>query len=124
MTTEVVGAVRVVDFDPQWRGDFARLNIEWLERWFTVEPVDHGTLGDPETHILSGGGRVLFAVDDAQRVLGTVALLRHDDGRIELTKMAVEPELRGGGIGRALMTAALAAFAEMDGSALFLESNT
>ena len=36
---EVVATVRVVDFESRWRDDFARLNIEWLERWFTVEPV-------------------------------------------------------------------------------------
>ena len=32
---------RVIDFDPRWRDDFARLNLEWLRRWFEVEPVDH-----------------------------------------------------------------------------------
>ena len=55
------GGIRVVDYDPRWRADFARLNIEWLERWFVVEPIDREVLSDPETHILVGGGRVLFA---------------------------------------------------------------
>lgn len=121
---QVVGSVRVVDFEPRWRGEFARLNIEWLERWFTVEPVDREVLGDPQTHLLASGGRVLFAVDEADRVLGTVALMRHDDGLVELTKMAVEPSLRGGGIGRKLMAGAIEAFAQMDGRELFLESST
>ena len=53
----------MVDFEPRWRDDFARLNLEWLERWFTVEPGDREVLGDPEAHILAGGGRILFAVD-------------------------------------------------------------
>jgi putative acetyltransferase len=121
---EVVGAVRVVDFEPRWRDDFARLNMEWLERWFTVEPEDREVLGDPETHVLASGGRVLFAVDERDRALGTVALMRHEDGLVELTKMAVEPELRGAGIGRKLMAGAIAAFAQMGGRELFLESNT
>ena len=120
----VVGAVRVVDFEPRWREDFARLNIEWLERWFTVEPVDREVLGDPETHIIATGGRVLFAVDDSDQALGTVALLRHGDGEIEMTKMAVEPGVRGAGIGRKLVAAALDAFAQMGGDKLFLETNT
>jgi putative acetyltransferase len=51
--------------------DFARLNIEWLERGFTVEPHDREVLGDPEAHILAPGGRILFAVDQADKALGT-----------------------------------------------------
>ena len=118
-----IGSVRVVDFESRWRDDFARLNIEWLERWFTVEPVDREVLGDPETHIIGTGGRVLFAVDDLDRAHGTVALLRHGDDEVELTKMAVDPEMRGAGIGRKLMVGALEAFAQMSGNRLFLETN-
>lgn len=123
-SVELVGTLRVVDFEARWRDDFARLNIEWLERWFRVEPVDREVLGNPETHILASGGRVLFAVDDSDRALGTVALMRHEDGLVELTKMAVEPELRGAGIGRKLMAGALDAFSQMGGHELFLETNT
>ena len=50
----VVGA-RIADFEPRWRGDFERLNVEWLERWFTVEPVDREVLANPEVHILAHG---------------------------------------------------------------------
>ena len=123
-TTERVGSVRVVDYDPRWRADFARLNVEWLERWFTVEPADREMLDDPEAQILATGGRVLFAIDDTEQALGTVALLRYDDGTVELTKMCVDPEARGAGIGRKLVVRALEAFAEMGGGELFLESNS
>lgn len=119
-------AHRIVGFDPRWRGDFARLNLEWLRRWFVVEPVDEEVLGDPETHILAGGGRVLFALRDegaGERAVGTVAL-RHDGGGIyELTKMAVEPGLRGTGIGRALLLAAIGEYRALDGRELYLESS-
>ena len=115
---------RVVDFDPRWRADFARLNIEWLQRWFVVEPVDHEVLHDPESHLLADGGRILFAIDADDRAVGTVALRRESEGVFELTKMAVEPELRGAGIGRLLMTAALDAFRETGGRELFLESSS
>lgn len=56
-------SVRIVEFAPRWRDDFARLNLEWLQRWFAVEPIDREVLGDPETHILQRGGHVLFAID-------------------------------------------------------------
>jgi putative acetyltransferase len=120
-------AHRIVGFDPRWRGDFARLNLEWLRRWFVVEPVDEEVLGDPETHILAGGGRVLFALcadGDGERAVGTVAL-RHDGGDIyELTKMAVEPGLRGTGIGRALLLAAIDEYRALGGRELYLESSS
>ena len=118
------GSIRIVDYSPRWREDFARLNIEWLERWFSVEAIDREVLGDPETHILQPGGHVLFAIDQDGRVVGTVALKRESEGVYELTKMAVAPEARGGGVGRALMQGVLDAFRAREGRELFLESNS
>lgn len=119
-----VRGARIVDFDPRWREDFARLNLEWLERWFTVEPVDRAVLQDPERHILGHGGHVLFAVDESGRAFGTVALKHEGGGTYELTKMAVAPAARGQGLGRALMVAALARFHALGGRELFLESSS
>lgn len=116
--------IRIVDYAARWREDFARLNIEWLERWFTVEPIDREVLGDPETHILAGGGHVLFAVDADDRAVGTVALKRESEGVYELTKMAVMPEMRGAGVGRLLMHGAIKAFQARGGQELFLESSS
>lgn len=115
--------IRIVPYDPRWRADFARLNLEWLQRWFTVEPVDREVLGDPERHILADGGQVLFAVDAAGRALGTVALRHEGQGVYELTKMAVDPQARGRGIGRQLLQAAVDAWRALGGRELFLESS-
>lgn len=118
------GPLRLVDFAAKWRADFARLNLEWLQRWFVVEPIDHEVLHDPETHLLADGGRVLFAIDAHERAVGTVAL-KHDGDRVfELTKMAVEPGMRGSGVGRLLMQGALDAYRALGGRELFLESSS
>ena len=116
-------AVSIVEFDLRWREDFARLNLEWLRRWFVVEPVDAEVLGDPEGHILAAGGRVLFAIKDG-RAIGTVALRHDGDGVYELTKMAVEPAQRGTGAGRALLVAAIETYRSLGGRELYLESSS
>lgn len=119
---------RIVGFESRWRDDFARLNVEWLQRWFVVEPVDREVLGDPETHILAGGGQVLFALetDDAggEHAVGTVALKHEGAGVYELTKMAVAPEARGHGVGRRLLQASLERYRALGGRELFLESSS
>ena len=116
--------IRIADYDPRWRADFARLNIDWLERFFVVEDIDRVVLSDPETHILAKGGRVLFAIDADDRAIGTVALKHEGDGVYELTKMAVDPASQGQGIGRLLMEAALATYRGIAGRELFLESSS
>lgn len=115
-------SVEIVDYEPTLRSAFRRLNVEWLQRWFTVEPIDEAVMGDPEHHVLAAGGHILFAMSDGEAV-GTVALRKVDDGVFELTKMAVAPDRRGGGIGRQLLAAALERFASIEGRRLFLESN-
>ncbi len=119
-----MAAVRVVEYGPQWRDDFARLNLEWIERWFTVEKADEEILGDPDTNVLKSGGAILMAVDDHDRAVGTVALKHHGDRVYELTKMAVEPGNRGEGIGRFLMDAAIDRYRQLAGDLLFLESHS
>jgi GNAT superfamily N-acetyltransferase len=51
-------------------------------------------------------GRVLVALDDAGRIVGTVSVGRDGDAA-ELALMFVEPEAMGGGIGRILFEAAV-----------------
>jgi DNA-binding MarR family transcriptional regulator/predicted GNAT family N-acyltransferase len=115
--------VRVVPFDARYRGDFYRLNAEWLTRYFCIEEIDHRVLSQPESEILQPGGSILFALlgDD---VVGTCALLPDGEGRFELTKMAVTPAAQGLGIGRILLFAAIEAFKALGGSQLFLESHS
>lgn len=116
--------VRIACFQPRWREDFADLNIEWLQRWFVVEPHDREVLGNPEHYILAQGGHILFAVDAEDNALGTVALKHDGDGVYELTKMAVTPAARGQGFGRQLMDAAIALYQTLGGRELYLESSS
>jgi GNAT superfamily N-acetyltransferase len=98
--------VEVVPWAATYGDAFARLNLEWIERYFAVEPADVQVLGDPEQSILAAGGAIFYAVRGVV-VLGTVALLPPANGVMELAKMAVSPSAHGMGIGRRLLERAI-----------------
>ncbi|HUD40701.1 MAG TPA: GNAT family N-acetyltransferase [Dokdonella sp.] len=118
------GAVRIEPFRPEWAEAFRRLNLQWLERYFGVEPADLPVLTDPQTRVIDAGGEILFAVDASGEVVGTCALLAGADGAFELSKMSVDEARHGQGIGRRLIEAAIAAFGRRGGRRLFLETNS
>lgn len=43
-----VGKVRIVEYSPKLRTHFELLNREWLEKHFTVEPLDQKYFSDPK----------------------------------------------------------------------------
>ena len=116
-------AVRLVSWRPDLRPDFERLNLEWIERWFTVEEEDRKAFADPAGRIVEPGGQIFFVVDEAG-VRGTCAVIRHDVDTFELAKMAVEPSAQGRGYGDRLVEAAVEFAREAGARRLMLVSNT
>lgn len=115
--------ITIVEYSEAYNGAFKKLNIEWLEKYFTVEPVDDAMLSDPRGRIIDSGGQIFFAVKDGT-VIGTCALLAAGDQSYELGKMAVTESVQGLGVGRALMEHCLS-FAKNSGAKkIFLFSNT
>lgn len=98
--------VEVLEYRAEWRGEFERLNREWIETWFTLEDADREIFRDPVGQILEPGGQVFFVVEDGQ-VHGTCAVVPHEPGVHEIAKMAVAPGARGRGYGDLLMEAAI-----------------
>ena len=119
----VVTDVEIVEYSKRYGDAFDRLNREWLEQYFRVEPIDHEMLSDPEGTIIGGGGAILYALASGVAV-GTVALKHHADGVYELTKMAVTADYQGKGLGRQLLCAAIDRFADLAGKLLYLESHS
>lgn len=99
------GGLRITTYDPVHADAFKRLNLAWLMRYFTVEPIDERVLSDPQGEILAPGGEILFALLDGA-VVGTVALKREAQARFELTKMAVDERYQGRGYGKFLLEVA------------------
>lgn len=115
--------LEIIDFAPAYAAAFEALNREWLEKLFRVEEIDQNMLTDPEGTIIAQDGVILFARRSGD-IVGTVALKHQGDKVFELTKMAVSPDARGGGIGRQLLRAAIDRFLAIKGSRLYLESHS
>jgi GNAT superfamily N-acetyltransferase len=118
----VTAPVRVVPFEPALAPHFARLNREWIERFFVLEPADRAVLGDPEAAIIDRGGMIFFALL-GEDVVGTCAVMPHGPGTLELAKMAVSPAAQGRGIGRLLGEACIAFARATPAHTLMLASN-
>jgi GNAT superfamily N-acetyltransferase len=99
--------VRIVDYEPRHREAFRDLNLAWIEEYFVVEGPDRRQLSDPESTILAPGGAILVAERGAEAV-AVCALIVAGEGHFELAKMATRKDLRGSGVGRKVMTAAIA----------------
>ena len=118
-----MGDLQIVNFAPQYADAFLRLNLEWLEKYFWVEEIDHIVLSDPQGEIIDHGGYILFArLGDS--VVGTAALKHYGDATFELTKMAVTAAHQGAGVGRALMAASIKRFHSSGGKMLYLETHS
>ncbi len=115
--------VNIIKYDNKYKVDFARLNFEWLNKYFYVEEYDKKVLNNPEQYIIKGGGIILFAIVN-NKVVGTLALINRKDEGFELSKMAVTEEFRGLKIGQKLMDKTIKIALDMGIKKLILESNT
>lgn len=113
----------MVTYRAEFRPDFERLNREWIERYFVLEPPDLEVFRDPERLVVEPGGQIFFVVDE-RGVQGTCAVLRHGPDTFELAKMAVSEESRGRGYGDLLMAAAIGFARRAGARRLMLVSNT
>jgi ribosomal protein S18 acetylase RimI-like enzyme len=98
--------IEIIDYQPEYKTFFEQLNKAWLQKYFTVEPVDKYVLENPEEAILAQGGHILFARYRDQ-IIGTVALKLVEPGVYEMTKMAVDETFQGIGAGKILCAAAI-----------------
>lgn len=116
-------AFEIVPYHVNHQQAFYDLNIWWLKEYFKVEPIDEKVLSNPEETILNKGGEIFFAVLDGKAV-GTVAMKAEKSGIFELTKLAVDPNVQQGGMGRALCQEVIDRFQARGGKKLYLETNT
>ena len=114
-------------FEPGDEEAFRRLNEEWITAFFRLEAKDEEMFADPERVVLNKGGHIFLAERQSDEgglaVIGCCALLPMGSAEFEVSKMAVSPSLRGGGVGRAVLRHAID-FARARGvRRLYIETN-
>lgn len=115
--------ISIIDYEVKHQPDFERLNRQWIEAWFTMEPLDEYVLTNPEDAILKNGGAILMALYDGA-VAGTVGLRKVGEKIYEFTKMAVDENFRRRGIAEALSYASFEKAKELGAVKVILYSNT
>jgi ribosomal protein S18 acetylase RimI-like enzyme len=113
---------RILDYSIKLRPEFERLNREWIEKYFEIEPHDTKCFGDPEGEILKKSGDIFFA-ELGGEIVGTCALI-YDGDVLELAKLAVTAKARGYGIGEALSIEAIRRARAMKAPILRLTTNS
>ena len=114
--------IEIINFKPQYSADFLSINVEWLDEFFYVEDYDREVLSLAEELIINAGGYILFAQYQSQ-IIGTVALIKRENGAYELSKMGIRKRYRGNGLGHLLMEAAIDCANTNEIKHLWLDSN-
>jgi ribosomal protein S18 acetylase RimI-like enzyme len=115
--------IEIIPYTDALKEHIKTLNVEWLEKYFSVEPNDVISLSNPKEEILDKGGYIYYATVDGA-VAGTVSLLRITDTEFELGKMAVSGNYQGYGIGNVLMQYCIDEAQRLGIKKLILFSNT
>ncbi|WP_299667525.1 GNAT family N-acetyltransferase [uncultured Polaribacter sp.] len=92
---------KIIPFDKKYAKDFYNLNVEWLEKYFYVEPYDEKVLSNPQKFIIDNGGFIFF-IKSKDKILGTIALI-NQNSYFELSKMAVSDTYQGLKLGQKLL---------------------
>jgi ribosomal protein S18 acetylase RimI-like enzyme len=115
--------ISIVEYEEKYQPHFERMNRQWIEAWFTMEPLDEYVLTNPEEAILKDGGAILMALYNGD-VAGTVGLRKVGEQVYEFTKMAVDENFRRKGIAEALSYASFEKAKELGATKVILYSNT
>ena len=115
--------IEIVQYRPEHQPWFEKLNRDWIEKFFWMEPIDFEILQKPEEHIISNGGQIFIAIYHKE-IAGTVALKLVEPGMYEFTKMAVDEKFQGKKIGEMLAQVAIQHAKQQKAKKIILYSNT
>ena len=114
--------LEIIPFSKDLKEPIKILNLEWLTKYFRVEPKDEIVLSNPQAEIIDKGGFIFYAkLNDT--IVGTVSLLKTDSSTFELSKMAVTDAVQGLGVGKKMIEYCIDFAKKNDIKKLYLYSN-
>ena len=123
---KAIREINIVPYNGKYKSDFARLNYEWLEKYFKKEKAeaeDKRLLNNPEREIIEKGGEIFFAILN-NIVVGTCAVLKVSDSIYELAKMGVTEKAQRRQVGKKLAFTAIGYAVEKGASKLRLYTSS
>jgi ribosomal protein S18 acetylase RimI-like enzyme len=114
--------VTIIPFSSELTEPIKTLNIEWLKKYFKIEPKDEKILSNPKEEIIDKGGMIFYA-KYKEEIVGTISLIKMTDATFELSKMAVTDGVQGLGIGNKLLQHCIEAAQESGIQKIILYSN-
>ncbi|MCU0440170.1 MAG: GNAT family N-acetyltransferase [Raineya sp.] len=115
--------IEILDYSEENKSFIKTLNVEWLEKYFAVEPNDEKQLSNPKEEIIDKGGMIFYARYKGG-IVGCAALMKVDEQTYELSKMAVTESYQGLGVGKKLIEHCLDIVQKQNIEKLILYSNT
>lgn len=115
--------IKFREFTAKDSEQFKALNIEWLKKYFEVEPIDERVLSNPRSEILDSGG-FIFMAEIKDEVIGTFAFIKKGNQIFEFSKMAIDPKFRNKGYGNIMMQFAISFAKKYRWNKIILYSNT
>ena len=86
--------VEILTYQPEHQRWFEKLNRNWIEKYFWMEPVDFEVLQHPDENIVNHGGTIFMGTYNKE-IAGTAAVKFVEPGVYEFTKMAVDEKFQG-----------------------------
>lgn len=123
MNSASISEVEIISYHTEHQLWFEKLNRDWIEKYFWMEPIDFEVLQHPEEHILKHGGTIFMGTFNKE-IAGTAAVKFVEPGVYEFTKMAVDEKFQGKKIGKAIAEAAIDWCRKSGANRIILYSNT
>lgn len=84
--------MNIIEYDKKYKNEFIRLNTEWLNRFFMVEPVDQDMM-DRVEELIENGAMVYFAIEN-DKVLATCMAMPIKENHWEICKLAAQNNIQ------------------------------